>query len=56
MHIYAASAKSCGDTPFERSFVYLLAVDAYNKAKNKDNLLTEKANKKIYTYECSWCK
>ena len=48
--IYAASARKCGDTPFERSLVYLVAVDAYNKARSIDDVLSEKANKKIYTY------
>ena len=47
--IYVASASRCGDG-FERSTVYWVAVDAFMKAKSVDDLLKEKANKRISTY------
>lgn len=60
--IYAASASSCGSSSLEQRSVYWVAVDSYRKAKNVDNLLTEKANKRIATWskqfpskeDCIW--
>ena len=48
--IYVAAASNCGNTSFDQSTVYWVAVDAFSKAKNIDNVLSEKANKRIYTY------
>tara|TARA_Y100001934_G_C11910933_1_gene566613 strand:- start:182 stop:661 length:480 start_codon:yes stop_codon:yes gene_type:complete len=48
--IYVAAASNCGNTSFDQSTVYWVAVDAFRKAKNIDNVLSEKANKRIYTY------
>ena len=60
--IYVSSARSCGSSNVEIGAVYWIAVDMFSKAKSIDNLLTEKANKKISTYsryfpskeECLW--
>jgi len=60
--IYVASSSSCGSTNLERRSVFWLAVDSYRKAKNVDNLLSEKADKKISTWskqfpskeDCIW--
>ena len=48
--IYVASASSCGSSNLERGSVYWIAVDMFSKAKSIDNVLTEKANKRISTY------
>ena len=48
--IYVSSASSCGSTNLERGSVYWAAVDAFRKAKSIDNVLAEKANKRISTY------
>ncbi|MAX68958.1 MAG: hypothetical protein CMP60_04620 [Flavobacteriales bacterium] len=48
--IYVASASSCGSSNLERGSVYWVAVDMFSKAKSIDNILTEKANKRISTY------
>ena len=48
--IYASSASSCGSSSLEQRSVYWVAVDAYRKAKSIDNLLAEKANKRISTW------
>ena len=60
--IYAASASSCGSSSLEQRSVYWVAVDSYRKAKSIDDLLTEKANKRISTWsrqfpskeDCIW--
>jgi len=60
--IYAYSARSCGSSSLEQRSVYWVAVDAFSKAKSIDNLLTEKANKRISTWskqfpskeDCIW--
>ena len=60
--IYASSASSCGSSSLEQRSVYWVAVDAYRKAKSIDNLLAEKANKRISTWskqfpskeDCIW--
>ena len=46
--IYVASASSCGSSNLEKGAVYWIAVDMFMKAKRIDNLLTEKANQRIY--------
>ena len=48
--IYVAAASSCGSSNLERGSVYWVAVDMFSKAKSIDNILTEKANKRISTY------
>jgi tetratricopeptide (TPR) repeat protein len=48
--IYVASASSCGSSNLERGSVYWVAVDMFSKAKSIDNVLTNKANKRISTY------
>ena len=48
--IYVASSSSCGSSNLERGSVYWVAVDMFSKAKSIDNILTEKANKRISTY------
>ncbi|MBC8004940.1 MAG: hypothetical protein H7X84_05660 [Verrucomicrobia bacterium] len=48
--LYASSSKSVGADDFERSTVFLLAVDYFNRAKKADPSLSEDANKKINTY------
>ena len=45
--IYAASSASCGSSSLEKRSVFWIAVDMFSKAKSVDNILTEKANKKI---------
>ena len=60
--LYASSATKCGSTNLEQRSVYWVAVDAYKKAKSIDNLLSEKANKRISTWskqfpskeDCIW--
>jgi len=60
--LYASSATKCGSTSLEQRSVYWVAVDAYKKAKSIDNLLSEKANKRISTWskqfpskeDCIW--
>ncbi len=60
--IYASSASICGSSNLEQRSVYWVAVDAYSKAKSIDNLLSEKANKRISTWskqfpskeDCIW--
>ena len=47
--IYVSSASSCGDG-FDRATVYWVAVDAFMKAKSVDEVLREKANKRVSTY------
>tara|TARA_B100001029_G_scaffold174138_1_gene173885 strand:- start:254 stop:1519 length:1266 start_codon:yes stop_codon:yes gene_type:complete len=49
-NIYVSSASSCGSSNLERGSVYWIAVDMFNKAKSIDNLLSEKANKRISKY------
>jgi tetratricopeptide (TPR) repeat protein len=48
--VYVASASKCGSSNLERGSVYWVAVDAFRKAKSLDDVLTEKANKRISTY------
>ncbi|MGY8989367.1 MAG: tetratricopeptide repeat protein [Flavobacteriales bacterium] len=48
--IYVASASSCGSSNLERGSVYWVSVDMFSKAKSIDNVLTNKANKRISTY------
>ena len=48
--IYVSSASSCSSSNLERGSVYWVAVDAFRKAKSIDNILSEKANKRISTY------
>ena len=60
--LYASSATKCGSTSLEQRSVYWVAVDSYKKAKSVDNLLSEKANKRISTWskqfpskeDCIW--
>ena len=48
--IYVSAAKTCGSSNLERGAVFWVAVDMFIKAKKIDDLLTEKANKRISTY------
>lgn len=48
--LYAHNSKSIGENDFERSMVFLLAVDYYNRAKKADPSVAEEANSKINTY------
>ncbi|WP_163718207.1 tetratricopeptide repeat protein [Mangrovibacterium lignilyticum] len=48
--IYAQGARSYGDTDFDHTAVYWLAVDYYQKAKRVDPDVTAKANEQIATY------
>lgn len=48
--LYAHNSKSIGENDFERSMVFLLAVDYYNRAKKADPSVAEEANTKINTY------
>ncbi len=48
--VYAHNSKSFGENDFERSMVFLLAVDYYNKAKKFDSSVAADANEKINTY------
>ncbi len=48
--IYVSSASNCGTSNLERGSVYWIAVDMFSKAKSIDNVLAEKANKRISTY------
>lgn len=48
--IYAASAKSIGETELQQRMVYLIAVDQFIKAKSVDPDVTAEANKKIAQY------
>lgn len=48
--IYAHNSKSYGENDFERSLVFLVAVDYYNKAKRADASVEAEANQKIGTY------
>ena len=48
--IYVSSASSCSSSNLERGSVYWVAVDAFRKAKSIDDLLTQKADKRISTY------
>ncbi|MBT5859205.1 MAG: tetratricopeptide repeat protein [Flavobacteriales bacterium] len=48
--IYVSSASSCGSSNLEKGAVYWIAVDMFMKAKSIDNVLAEKANKRISTY------
>lgn len=47
---YVNSADSCADNYFMEHMVYCLAVDKFQKAKELDPLLTEKADRLIETY------
>ncbi|NOZ47998.1 MAG: hypothetical protein GXO79_14650 [Chlorobi bacterium] len=49
-NIYAASAKKCGESDFEKNAVYWVVVDKFITAKRVDPSLTEEANKLIATY------
>lgn len=48
--LYAHNNKSVGKDDFERSMVFLLAVDYYNKAKKADPTVEADANEKIALY------
>lgn len=48
--VYAHNSKSYGENDFDRSMVFLLAVDYYNKAKKMDSSVSAEANEKINTY------
>lgn len=48
--VYAHNSKSYGENDFERSMVFLVAVDYYNKAKKADPSVTADANERINTY------
>jgi tetratricopeptide (TPR) repeat protein len=47
---YAAASSNCGTKPFEKSAVFLAAVDKFAKAKSVDPSVTEEANKLIAQY------
>ena len=47
----AASAKSCDDGKLGKAGAYWLAVDYYQKAKNADSSIADKANQKIAGYK-----
>lgn len=48
--LYAHNSKSYGENDFERSLVFLVAVDYYNKAKRVDPTVEAEANQKIATF------
>lgn len=48
--IYAHNSKSIGENDFERSMVFLLAVDYFVKAKRVDSSVEAEANEKISLY------
>lgn len=48
--LYAHNSKSYGENDFERSLVFLLAVDYFNKAKKADSSVEADANEKIKLY------
>ncbi|HCY41987.1 MAG TPA: hypothetical protein DHV48_11640 [Prolixibacteraceae bacterium] len=48
--LYVHNSKSVGKDDFERSMVFLLAVDYYNKAKRADATVEADANEKIALY------
>lgn len=48
--LYVQNSKSVGENDFERSWVFLLAVDYYNRGKKADPSVAEDANTKINTY------
>jgi tetratricopeptide (TPR) repeat protein len=48
--VYAHNSKSYGDNDFERSMVFLVAVDYYAKAKRADPTVEAEANEKISLY------
>ncbi|MBL7970458.1 MAG: tetratricopeptide repeat protein, partial [Prolixibacteraceae bacterium] len=49
-NVYAYNSKSYGENDFERSFVFMVAVDYYAKAKKADPSLEAEVNEKIATY------
>ncbi|MBK5263535.1 MAG: hypothetical protein JJE17_13370, partial [Peptostreptococcaceae bacterium] len=49
-NIYAYNSKTYGENDFERSFVFMVAIDYYNKAKRVDASVEADANEKISTY------
>jgi tetratricopeptide (TPR) repeat protein len=48
--VYAHNSKSFGENDFERTFVFMVAVDYYNKAKKVDPTVAGEANERINTY------
>ncbi len=48
--LYAHNTKSYGDNEFERSFVFMVAVDYYSKGKRVDSSVEQDANEKIGLY------
>lgn len=48
--LYANSSSRCGENEISKKAVYWAAVDKYQKAKNADPSVAEKAQKKISTY------
>ena len=48
--IYAHNSKSYGENDFEKSLVFLVSVDYYQKAKKVDSSVEAEANQKIATY------
>ena len=48
--VYAHNSKSYGENDFERSMVFLVAVDYYTKAKKVDSTIAADANERINTY------
>lgn len=49
-NVYAYNSKSYGENDFERSFVFMVAIDYYAKAKKADPSLEAEVNEKIATY------
>lgn len=48
--LYAHNSKLYGESDFEKSLVFWVAVDYYNKAKKVDSTVEAEANQKIGTY------
>lgn len=48
--LYAHNSKSYGENEFERTFVFMVAVDYYAKAKRVDSSVEAEANEKIGLY------
>jgi tetratricopeptide (TPR) repeat protein len=49
--MYASSAKQCGDNDLTSKVAYWAAVDKYQKAKQVDSTVADKANNRIDTYK-----
>ena len=48
--LYVSSVNNCGESSLQKGAVYCLAIDMFLKAKRIDNVLSQKANKRISTY------